>query len=171
MKNLIYSLILISFLFSCSNNDEKKNAIFSTTNDMDNSVMWINTNTIVKGTAHSGFFSSKLDSTKEFGIGLGSKFENFNSKLPKKVFVKLWVYSLVPNLDAAIVCDPNINGKSLKYQSYSFVEPIKKANEWIEVKTSFDMPSNITPNTELKVYIWNPKKHLFYIDDMEVWME
>lgn len=171
MKNLLYFLVLSSFLISCGSNDEKKNALFSVTNNMDNSAMCINTNTITNGPAHSGSFSSKLDSAFEYSFGIGSKFSSFNSKLPKKVFVTVWINSTVPNLDASIVCEQNINGKSLKWKDFPLIESVKKANEWVEVKTSFDMPANITPDTELKVYVWNPKKHLFYVDDMEIWME
>jgi hypothetical protein len=171
MKKYILFIFTCVILFGCGKKEETSNALFSTSNNKDSANFWMNINTITKGTAHTGYYASKLDTLFQFGIGLNPKVKDLTDKTPKKVTVKCWVYSTTPNLEASIVCDPIINGEKLGWKNFDFKPVIKKANEWTEVIATFDLPKNITPDTELGVYIWNPNKLMFFVDDFEFSIE
>jgi len=171
MKNSILLVLASILLFSCGKKDENKAVLWNANNNMDASLFWINTNTVSQGITHSGLFSSKLDSLVEYGIGIDAKFSDITTSVPKKVKVHCWIYSTEANLDAGLVCDPNNNGQSINWQSFNLQTSISKANEWIEFKTSFDLPESITPDSQLKIFFWNPKKKIFYIDDIEITLE
>ncbi len=171
MKKIGFIAIVSVLLISCGKTEEKKNFIWETSSNLDANNFWINSVTLTKGNAHSGLFSSKIDTLIEYGIGIAAKFNDLSEKLPKKVNVHCWIYSTVPNLDAGLVCDPNNNGQSLNWQSFNLQPIIQKANEWTEFKTSFDLPEEITPDTELKLFFWNPKKMTYYVDDLEISLE
>jgi hypothetical protein len=169
-KNVLFTVISI-ILFACGKSDEKKLNLFSASNTFEENNFWINTNTIAKGLSHSGLFSSKIDSTLEYGIGIGSKFNNLTERLPKKVKVHCWIYSKSPNLDATLVCDPTINDQSINWQGLELKTKIIKANIWVEFTTTFDLPKNITPDSRLLVYFWNPKRVSYYVDDLDISLE
>jgi len=171
MKNIGLFAFVLFMIFACGKTDENKNCLFHATNNLDANNFWINTNTIAKGTAHSGLFASKIDTVVQYGIGIAAKFNDLTSTLPKKVTIHCWIYSNEPNLDAGLVCDPNINGKSLNWQSFNLKTTILKAKEWTEFITSFDLPKNSTPDTELKIFFWNPNKKTYFVDDFEVTLE
>jgi hypothetical protein len=171
MKNVGLFAIILIFIFACGKTAEKNNSLFSVSNNFDSNVSWINVNTITKGLTHSGIFAAKMDTTIEYGIGIGSKFNDLLDKLPKKVNVHCWVYSNTPNIDATLVCDPTINDQSINWQGLNLKDKIIKAKEWTELTTSFDLPKNITPDTKLLVYFWNPNKLIFYVDDLDISLE
>ena len=171
MKNLVFIAVISVLLISCGKTEEKKNSIWEVSSNLDANNFWINANTLAKGTAHSGLFSSKIDTLVEYGIGIAANFSDLSEKLPKKVNIHCWIYSTVPNLDASLVCDPNVNGKSLNWQAFNLKPTITKANEWTEFKTSFDLPEEITPDSQLKLFFWNPNKQIFFVDDLEISIE
>jgi len=41
----------------------------------------------------------------------------------------------------------------------------------MEVKASFDLPANLDLKNEIRVYVWNPKKLEFYVDDFNISFE
>lgn len=171
MKYTSLLLVSIVLLISCGKNNENSNSLWNVKSNLDDVNIWINSNTLCQGNAHSGLFSSKIDSLVEYGIGISVKLQDMTTSVPKKANVHCWIYSNEPNLDASIVCDPNLNGQCLNYQNFNLQTSIPKSNEWIEFKTSFDLPENITPDTDLKIYFWNPSKKTFFVDDFEVSLE
>ncbi|MBI5538711.1 MAG: hypothetical protein HY951_01530 [Bacteroidia bacterium] len=171
MRNFILFIIASVLIFGCGKKEEKGNEIFSTSNNLDANNLWLNTNTIFKGNAHSGLYSSKLDTAAEYGIGINPILKNISDKLPKKITIKCWVYSTVPNLDASIVCNPLLNSQVVDWKNYDFKTIVTKANEWTEITASFDLPKNITLDTELRAFVWNPNKLTFFVDDFEFSIE
>ena len=171
MKKNVFILLSAIFLFSCGNKDENKNALWSVENNLDATNYWMNTNTLTKENPHSGLFSCKLDSGAEYGIGLTANFQDLTKSLPKKVNIHCWIFSTRENLDAGIVCDPNINNQVLNWQSFNLQSSVTKANEWVEIKATMDLPQNITPETQFRLYFWNPNKLTYFVDDLEISLE
>lgn len=171
MKNIGLFAITLVMVFACGKTEEKKNSLFSASSNLDINNFWINSVTLTKGITHSGLFASKIDTMVEYGIGIAAKINDLATVLPKKVTVHCWIYSNEPNLDGSLVCDPNINGQSLNWQSFNLTTAIPKAKEWTEFSTTFDLPKNLTPDTELKVFFWNPKKKIYFVDDFEITLE
>jgi len=171
MKNIGLFAIVSIMIFACGKADDKKNSLFSATNNMDANNFWINTNTIAKGNAHSGLYAAKIDTSFEYGIGIAAKIDDLSTTLPQKVYVHCWVYSSVSNLNAFLVCDETQNGQTLGWENFDLKTITKNANEWIELTASYNLPKNITPDSKLSVYFWNPKKQVFFVDDFEVTLE
>lgn len=170
-KLYIYIGIAIIF-FSCGEKQNKDNSLFTTANNFDAHFFWINTNTITRVKSNSGFYSAKIDTAVEFGIGISARIEELTgSVVPGKVEVRCRIFSPVSKPDASIVVDPVANNQTLGWQSHNINEDIIKPNEWTEVTANFKLPENITPDTELKIYFWNPNKMLFYVDDIEISLE
>ncbi|MFA6923943.1 MAG: hypothetical protein WC223_06785 [Bacteroidales bacterium] len=169
MKNtnkLFFATIVLTCIFySCGKS--KQEAKFS--NDMEQEKYWINLQTITKGDAHSGKYICKMDSTKEYSFGFGSKIEDFTTKIPKKVKVNFFSYAknscegtgLVIQIDSAA-------GKNIFWISGNISGKLSKMNEWVEINEIFNLPAKLKPSNEIKIYVWNPKKKEFYIDDFNV---
>ena len=154
-------------LFSCNKTGKKANEF---SNDMDNVKIWGSSSSVVKGFAHSGSYASKLDSVTEFSFGMQTVFENVVNKIPKKINVTLWVYSLRPNPDATVVLSVNSNGQP-KYWKNLGLNGVTKAREWTEINASFDVPDNLDIKDGISIYIWNPNKQELYIDDFDISFE
>ena len=177
MRKLFLFTALAVILFSCNEREKK---VTRYTNDLEkvnefsNAVgdakLWGSPESVVKDVAHSGVYSSKLDSSNIFGFGFKSVFENILKSSPEKVNVKVWVYSLMPNPNATIVLDIISNGQS-KYWKNAALNGVTKAMEWTECNASFELPSDLNLKDELKIYIWNPKMEKLYVDDYEISFE
>lgn len=170
MYPIFISLIVLT-LISCSKKKDGKaseNAKLVFTSNMDCFDCWANTNTLKQGIAHSGRFSSRLDSTVEFSYSFVQQYKNLNSGKAKKVNVKIWGYFPNADIRAQLVISIDSVNKNKFWESAKLDDKIKNANTWTEVTFSAALPLNISENDVLKVYVWNPKKRTFYVDDMEV---
>jgi len=167
MKKILLFTVMSLLLFSCTKTGKKANVF---TNDLENAKFWSNSFTLVKGIAHSGTYASKLDTSNIYSFGFQSVLNNILTKTPKKINVTVWVYSLQPNLDGSLVVDINNNGQTVYWNSAG-LKAVTKTKEWTEVKASFNLPANLDIKDELKIYVWNPKKFNFYIDDLSITFE
>ena len=86
-----------------------------------------------------------------------------------KLKVKLYAFKTSTSAtDALIVCDISKDGQRLFYEARPLDVPMARTREWYAVPVNFDIPANLDPWSELKVYIWNKAKTTFYIDDLEI---
>jgi len=46
--------------------------------------------------------------------------------------------------------------------------PMAATRKWYAVPVNFDIPQNLDPWAELKLYIWNRDKTTFYVDDLQI---
>jgi len=168
MKKVLLFVAMAAILVACNNKSKNNGTTF--TNDLDNVKMWNNPVNLVKGIAHSGVYSCKLDTSNIFSYGFNSILGDVLTKLPKKVNVSIWAYSLTANPDASIVIEINNNGQQIFWKNAGF-NAVTKAKEWMEVKASFDLPANLDLKNEIRVYVWNPKKLEFYVDDFNISFE
>jgi hypothetical protein len=58
--------------------------------------------------------------------------------------------------------------KPYSYTALNLNEQKIKSGHWRRVSLSVSLPVFRSPDDLLKVYIWNPGKQVFYIDDMRV---
>ena len=49
-----------------------------------------------------------------------------------------------------------------------FQDQIKGSKTWSEIVLNASLPESAAPGTILKVYGWNPKKKVGYIDDLAI---
>jgi hypothetical protein len=176
MKKILLFTVLSVILFSSCNSEKK--AEF--TNDLEkvsdsaktvvNAKFWSGPEPVVKGIAHSGVYSSKLDSSNIYSFGFKSDFATALKKTPKRVYVTLWVYSAQPNPDATVVAAINNNGKEIFWKNSAMLG-VTTINEWTEISVIFDFPSNLDLKDVLSIFVWNPNKRELYIDDYDISFE
>ncbi|MDD5569871.1 MAG: hypothetical protein PHD97_01825 [Bacteroidales bacterium] len=168
MRN-ISKLFLAIFVLTCifySCGKSKQGTKFSS--DMEQEKYWMNLPTIIKGNANSGKYACKMDSTKEFSFGFCSKIEEFTTRIPKKVKVNFFSYSKNSCEGTGLVIQIDSVGKNIFWTSGNIAQKLGKINTWNEIDELFSLPAKLLPSYEIKIYIWNPKKKEFYIDDFSV---
>jgi hypothetical protein len=167
-KNLAYLLVLcvIAFLSACSGN--KSNLEPGTKKISSNleDLSWMNQFTLVKDVAHSGRFSSKLDSVNQFSFGYSGTFNSISDTLPASVDVSVWVYYPQTGINGSIVISIDSVNKNIYWKGIPLKDSIKTANQWQEVKGSFEIPKKIMPTDNVKIYVWSSDKRSFYMDDL-----
>jgi len=87
----------------------------------------------------------------------------------KRLKIKLFLFktSNTPT-GALIVCSAEKDGKNLFWSSRPVDVPMSRTRQWYAVPVNFDIPKDLDPWAEVKVYIWNKEKITFYIDDLEI---
>ena len=159
MKSFLLLLSLALILTSCGT----KNKI---SNDLENSTSWINSNTLVKGNAHSGSFASKIDSTNVCSFGYSKKLKDITTKNIKSVTFSAWVYyEKIPK--ETKICISLLRSNPF----WTSVDVKLKASEpkkWQKVSITSNLPNDITPEDELRCYVSSFKQDVVLIDDVEL---
>ncbi len=175
MKNRIhpiYNLLLISAILFASCAKDKKNELVYF-NDLENIKGWTggknNEETILKGLARSGQFSSKTDSLFQYGVGFTIKLSDLSEQPVKKVKASIWVN--VPDIrsEAALIISVDSAGKNISWTSKSIKDFVKKTDEWTEVISEVQFPEMKTSKDySLTTYIWNTGKFPVLADDSRI---
>jgi hypothetical protein len=170
-KNLHYALLLVVMVVfaACSGNKsaEREPGSILVKSDLEN-LAWINQNTLSKDVAHSGMFSSKLDSLTEFSYGYSSTFNNLSDTLPVSVDVSVWIYYSQLKINSSLVISIDSVSKNIFWKGVPLADSIKAANQWQEIKVTFELPKKIMPTDNLKIYVLNAEKRNFYMDDLSL---
>ncbi|HOY30605.1 MAG TPA: hypothetical protein PKW80_01880 [Bacteroidales bacterium] len=159
-------------LFSaCSDNKEEKNenkaGVTCFSSDMENTG-WINQTTLTRETAHSGKFSSRVDSVQQYSFGFRDFFKNINDTLPEKVDVSFWILYPQKDIKSTMVISIDSVEKNIFWQGTDLKDSVQVPNQWKEIKTTIELPENIMQTDRIAIYIWGTDKKSFYIDDMKV---
>jgi len=174
MKKLLFFAAISMLIISCnSGNSEKTSSDVKTkvvNTDIENldslatdpNSVWKNTKTIVEGVAHSGKFSSKIDSLTEFSLVFEQRLGDINSSLPKTLNFQAYALALKPDTKVLMVVSVNNN----KYYKTATMDTLfTTLNQWKEIKASFELPDALNQDDILKAYVWNQKKGELIIDD------
>jgi hypothetical protein len=171
MKKNLQTLVLlfaIVVLSACSGNKPDTGPgtkmIASNLEDLS----WMNQFTLVKDVAHSGKFSSKLDSVNQFSFGYSAPFNNISDTLPMSIDVSVWIYYTQLKISSSIVISIDSIGKNIFWKGIPLNDTIKTANQWQEVKATFEIPKKVMPTDNVKIYVWNTDKRTFYMDDLKL---
>jgi len=164
---IICAVLLIAACSGGKDKDAKVPGVTTFTNDME-STGWINQYTLSKEIAHSGKFSSRIDSIMQYSFGFSEFFKNISDTLPEQVNIDLWLLYPQTGINSTLVVSIDSIGKSIFWTGQELKDSVKTANQWKEVKTSFTLPVNIMPTDKISIYVWNKDKKAFYIDDMKV---
>jgi hypothetical protein len=170
-KNLHYALLLVIMVViaACSENKpaEREPGTMLVANDMEN-MSWINLQTLSKKMAHSGRFSSKLDSLTEYSFGYSNTFSNLSDTLPFSVDVSVWIYYPQLKIKSSLVISIDSVNKNIYWKGVPLADSIKAANQWQEVKVTFELPKKIMPSDQIRIYVLNNEKSSFYMDDLSL---
>ena len=87
----------------------------------------------------------------------------------KKLKVNFYIFRTGGSATGAfLVCDIKKDGKQILYESRPLDVPMARTREWYVVPANFDMPANLDPWAEVRIYIWNKSKTTFYVDDFDI---
>ena len=117
--------------------------------------------------SYSGKFSLRINANIEYSCLYEISMVNLFHDSIKFANVSAWC-SFLNGDDAHLVIEyVNESGiyewQSVKTNNFS---PIK--NKWVEVFKTISKPKKYNTNDKVKMYIWNPGKNLFFIDDITI---
>ncbi|MBI3502254.1 MAG: glycosyltransferase family 39 protein [Bacteroidetes bacterium] len=114
---------------------------------------------------HSGKHSLNIESKNEFCITLKTSVSTIFSE-NNIVNISAWIFPK-DSFNAQIVIDIG-DGKSREWRAILLKPFVKTSGKWQEVFASFEVPASAFPDDEVKIYLWNPGKNSFYVDDFTV---
>lgn len=125
--------------------------------------------------SHSGKRSLNIESKNEFCITLKTTVKQLFIDNTGCVNISAWIYSK-EKFNAQIVMDVGQPNGKRDWQAKllpSFVKiPSFKEDgyevEWQEIFATFELPSTAYPDDEVVIYLWNPDKNSFFLDDFIV---
>jgi hypothetical protein len=119
----------------------------------------------------SGLSAFRFDGSNEFSPGPACKLD-FLPDRPVQLFVKTSVYintpDSFPERAASLVISLENNEGSYFYNSRYFNKPPVTPGKWQPVVVSVTTPKIKSKEDYLKVYIWNPGKQKFLVDDLTI---
>jgi hypothetical protein len=172
-RNLHYLLFLVIIVvFSAcsgnkSNNGSSEPGSKLISSNLEN-VSWINQNTLSKEFAHSGRFSSKVDTVFPYSFGFSGTFNMMSDTLPVSVDVSVWIFYPQLKINSSVVLSIDSVNKNIFWKGIPIKDSIKTINQWQEIKTTFEIPKKILPTDNIKIYVWNIDKRTFYMDDLSI---
>ena len=127
-------------------------------------------NLISQEVVRSGMNSGSFDDDQEYCYMATRLLWHFPpEKIPETVEASCWVYypdSLFRG--ARIVFSAELEGQSLFWEGKEILDQVRKADKWTRVSFGFALPGDLPKTTKLLVYIWNPRRLPFFVDDMEI---
>ena len=120
---------------------------------------------------HRGRMAYRMDALTEFSPGICQPV----SSLPQNSSYNRIRVSLFVNVPAAtadqktmLVISFEHRNKPYSYTAVNLNDLKLRNGKWDRVTLDADIPAFFSPQDLLKVYIWNPAKQVFYMDDMQV---
>lgn len=120
---------------------------------------------------HTGKFSFEIDSNCAFGPGFSNYFRIIpDALIHQKIRATVYLYILSPlnGTNTSLVISYENNGKSYFYKALNLTQEKLILNSWNKIVLSAPLPGFKSQDDILKVYIWNPNKEVFFMDDLSV---
>jgi hypothetical protein len=168
MKKLICILLSLSFFFSsCSGpkrNDHKNHQYL---NDFE-SLFGVFPN-VLKGKSHSGDCYFQVTDQVEYTPGFIQYFENISPNSFAKVKVKAHVYLPEKDIQAFLQIQIWDNNKTMLHMiSIPFETRDLGVSQWKKISAEMDLIQHYDPSKEIRVFIHNPYRKAFMLDDFQV---
>ena len=124
-------------------------------------------------TVHRGKKAYRMDSRTEYSPGICHPVstlppESDNQELRVSLYVNIPVIGHDKN--TLLVISFEHRNKSYSYTAVKLNDRKEGAGRWNRVTIGTTVPKFLSPDDQVKVYIWNPGKQLFYIDDLRVYL-
>jgi ABC-type cobalt transport system substrate-binding protein len=122
---------------------------------------------------HRGRQAFIMDGRTEYSQGVSQKVSTLPLKGPKpELRTSMYVYlpALVTGVKTRLIISFEHKDKSYSYSELDLNSLKIRLNRWNRVSLTTPLPIFTSPDDLVKVYIWNPGKQLFYIDDLKVEM-
>jgi hypothetical protein len=140
-------------------------------NDFEHPAPALNTSKINAEIVHLGKHSFRMDEASEYGPVFTANWKFLSTKTEgKKVKVSLFIYPVI-NFDhesPTLVISLEDDKKSYDYQAKSFRLMNLLPNHWNRAEMETDLTPVHSLTDHLSIYIYNPGKKTFYIDDLKL---
>jgi hypothetical protein len=147
---------------------DEKNRVVDFSISYDDSSAKEKNNIISFPTAHSGNMVERLDSTIEFGNAaiIQAKFLKHGNN--ERSYLKTGIYVLSDNpADFRLVVQvDSVNGEMKHWDGNDF--EFYRPGKWTYLEWNALLPKSLHETDLIKVYLWNYRKNIFFIDDVRV---
>jgi hypothetical protein len=167
MKLKLFSLtIVLISLYSCGNKyPTADDGVYF--QDYDNLWMFDKNVAVTSGVAHSGNYSAYTDSSREYSQTFEMDYRYAREKGYKALKVSAWVYTNGADAKGNLVASVEGGGGTpAAYESAELNNFIERPKEWTMITSFLKFPDKAPDGAVIKVYLWAPKKHKIYLDDM-----
>ena len=138
-------------------------------NDMEGNEKWNDMESIEKGNAHSGEYSSVIGDKFQKSVSLYHNISSFGKDSTVQIRVNAWVNMEQWASDAFLVISFESEGKSLSWNVFRSSQLVHENNKWTKISVRVTKPENLPADAKAVVYfVNNDKNNLIYIDDFEV---
>lgn len=169
IANLLMALSAMAFMYACSGNEDiaktENKLVYSSDMEYEK---WMGAQSLVNERAHSGKFSSKVDSNSNYSFGFTEIFKNISDPAPAFANVSVWVNYPVTGIKSTLVVSVDAPDQNFFWFGTELQDSIKVANQWQEIKTLITLPADIKPDYKIVVYVFSNDKKTFYVDDLKV---
>ncbi len=121
--------------------------------------------------SHSGKFSQRVDEKNEYSIALTKKLADIPSFKNARVTVTAWINAKENAANPKLVLSFEGNGNIIDWNCANFKSFNLKPGTWQKVIISKVVPETEAADAVLKIYVWNEKREVFYLDDIVVNIE
>ena len=151
--------------------DRSYKVVSSFVNDFEKTGPGINSSKLVTTFAHSGKQSYRMDEASEFSPGFAMQCNNLMpgpGRMKVRVSLYLFTLSVINTDQPTIVISLDDPKESYDYNSKAFHSMNLSVNQWNYVEEEVKLLPVHSGKDQLKVYVYNPEKTVFYIDDLKV---
>jgi hypothetical protein len=133
--------------------------------------IWEKTTPLDSSSALTGNFALKHEAGNEFGLYFSTKNLHLSLTGKELLFFDGNIKLLSSNNDIKlVVAAKNEKGEDIHYDSYTLSEYLKPNNQWQNSQFQFNLPKLNGKTEFLYIYIWNPGKSEFLLDDFSYWV-
>ena len=141
------------------------------TSDIDGLVGWLSDpNALVKGEAHSGDYSLRVDPTHEFSPGYTAILGRLSETRVAKIKLEAWTYATDKNSKAKlefVVKDPTTNQEILRDQTK--LEEVKEFGKWVQITKEIAIPTTASYSSQVIIYVSRADATTpAYVDDLRL---
>ena len=167
----VFGLFVVSIAACDEEIEEKKIDTTKTVfvNTCEPNQIWSGEETISKNEIkRGGEYSSKMTKEIEFGMGLRKRCDEISEFPPKKVVAGVWINCPEVLKGGQIVISIDDEKGNVFWSGFPINKSIKKQNEWIYCENTIEFPMELNAKNYVSIYVWNPEKELFYLDDWKI---
>jgi hypothetical protein len=172
----ISGLLLVLSLAGCSKPDEQVKGkpgepVFF--NDFEAVKFWggAESQSIVKGDAHSGQFAVKVDAQNEYGYPFKGKLNQLLTTKPIRAEITAW--AKLDRVSSAVIVfnisKPEGSEGENYWNTLNLTDQVKDYGKWVRIKKEFTLPINMNMESELACYLWRTSAtEPAMIDDLQI---
>ncbi len=168
-EDYTYSKVTLYSKIKISNSIKRQTPVFDLINSFENETDFgYDSTRISKNFVEDGLKSFIYDSIHEYGPTFRIKYSEIAKDIKVKSYkISLSFYSDVDITDAHIVFQIESDKKSKEWRANQF-KFFNEKGKWNKAFLNSEFPKMMSDNDEIAIYVWNPKKEKFYIDNLEI---